>query len=195
MNGLEKEVSTTKPPSGKKGQMKARTRAAAMAVIALVITAIPLVSATAASAVSVPLFYTTNPGATCWAYSSSSVNFVVKAPTIYAIDYQPGAGNDWQWVRFRSRVVDQSGMTVQPVGAWSPWAPAYDNSPAAYSGNQTIGIVKDNPGTGYRVMIDVEWWSQTERLWAGYIPVSRYYAYAYFTSLGAWQTTGIEFSC
>jgi hypothetical protein len=137
----------------------------------------------------------TEPGATCWVYPSA-VRFVTRTtPTIYAIDYWPGYGNDWQWVHFRSRVVDNtSGVTVW-TGPWSPWAAAYDNSPATYSGQESITVMKASMSSTYRVMIDIEWWSQTERLFGRTIPIGRYWAYLYFPNLGAFQQNGIQLSC
>ncbi len=167
-------------------------RAAALPVIGLAIVVMTLVSAPAASAVSAPVAYVTEPGATCWAYPMV-VNFAVKPPTIYAIDFRSGYGNDWQWVHFRSRVVDYfTGVTVK-TGGWSDWAPAYDGSGAVYSGTQSIGVSRASLSSRYRVKVDVEWWSQTERLFAETILISQYRAYAPLGS--SYQYNGIQASC
>jgi hypothetical protein len=190
MNGVEKGISTAKPRRGTKARMTARTRAAAAALIALASAAISLIPATAASAALAPVFYPPDPGATCYV-NESAVNFVVNTPIIYAIDYHPGPGNDAQWVAFRSRVVDYwSGLTVSKSN-WSNWAVAYDNSPAVYSGHQSVQVQKTSASSRYLLEIDIEWW-QTPVPATGVIRLNRYWAYV---NLGGSPQGTVQTSC
>ena len=142
-----------------------RTVARALAVvIAALVAALSLTIGSAASAASPPRVYMYDPGATCWA-SATSPDFRVRTPVIFGIDYRTGYGNDSQWVRFKARVVhNTTGATYVP-GSWSGWSVAYDNLSAAYSGEQTVSAPRIAwSGQLFRVVVDVEWWSGSQRL-------------------------------
>jgi hypothetical protein len=169
MNGLKKRTATT-------------------AVVLALAAATMAIGATPASAVTAPVFYPATPGAACYTYGVGA-SYTVYTPTIYAVDFNAGGGNDWQWVHFRSRIVSvATGQTLQ-TGGWSAWSAAYDNFPAQYSGAQTIST--GNYQT--RVAIDIEWWSHTQALAHGTILIQSYRAFAFLS--GAWQQAGVQSNC
>jgi hypothetical protein len=117
-----------------------------------------------------------------------------RNPSIYAIDWNAGYGNDWQWVHFRERLLDNyTGVTVKTNG-WSQWSAAYDNRAAAYTGEQSIGVTRPSPASRYRLVLDVEWWTQTDRLLALTYRVNRYNTSVYLNGIG-WAPSGIQTYC
>jgi hypothetical protein len=93
----------------------------------------------------------------------------VHAPVIYAPNYTAGSGNDWRWVRFRTRLVNVYGQTVNNSMSWSPWAVAWDNSNAKFSGTQNFSF-----STTSRAQIDIQWWNSTTLLGTATWQVSLY---------------------
>ncbi|HUP16765.1 MAG TPA: hypothetical protein VM848_12035 [Acidimicrobiia bacterium] len=115
----------------------------------------------------------TEPGTSCTAYGTwPSRVAAAKSPTVGGIDYTPGLGNDSQWVRFRTRLVNSSGTYA--THRWSGWAVARDNQSAVWSGTQYLYMTGLS---SYWMMVDIEWWNSTQRLGSLTLSVSQYWTY------------------
>jgi hypothetical protein len=104
------------------------------------------------------------PGATCWVRGFPTRDVYQVTPTIYAHNYYAGAGNDAQWVHFRTKLVDTFSRQTLAYTGWSGWSKAWDNSPAPFSGQQSLRFTGRN---SFVVQVDVEWWNSTTRLGSG----------------------------
>lgn len=94
------------------------------------------------------------------------LGLTTPSPSIYARNNRYGAGNDWQWVRFRTHLQNRYTGAWSVVG-WSEWAVAYDNSPARFSSpNQGFQHLSSRYPHSYRLEVRIEWWNQTSMLGA-----------------------------
>jgi hypothetical protein len=115
--------------------------------------------------------YVNEPGAQCY------FPFGINGAYRYVLTYPPKvwafnatAYRDWNWIRFRTHVVNTVTGARTASAPWSAWSLAYDDTPAAYSGTQQLAISSGSgmdysqyPGNSI-VQIEIEWWTQTSRI-------------------------------
>jgi hypothetical protein len=126
--------------------------------------------------------YLTEPGAQC--YFPFGLNgqyryLLTRPPLVYALDTT--GSKDWNWIRFRTNVVNYwTGARIHTT-PWSEWRVAYDDAPAPFTGTQQVALTSTSgsldlaqwPGTA-RSQVEIEWWTQTNRIGGGTLEVSYY---------------------
>ena len=115
--------------------------------------------------------YSNTGSGTCWYYNAAiRLDVWATAPEVFARNFTPGGGNDWQWVRYRSFLVKLSNGSTLGSSGWSEWRQATDVAKAAFSYDPKFTNVSD----GTVIDIRVEWWNQTQMLGAAAHRISPY---------------------
>src|SRR3954451_8673690 len=105
-----------------------------------------------------------------------SFNLTVGPPVVRAHDYSPGAGNDSQWVRWKTYLITEPANTTYAEPTWSEWQKATDVTPAAFQGERGFTGAPANAHLNLSYLLDlrIEWWDAAHQLGATAHRVSDY---------------------
>ena len=146
--------------------------------------------------------YVDEPGAQC--YFPNGLNseryLITKAPRMYA--FNGSSSRDWNWVHFRIRTLNYWTGTLVSVRPWSEWKVAYDDTPAPFQANDWAPL-RANPSindftqwAGNTVsQVEMEWWTQTQRIGGATLQVSYYQMYFLPTAPSGYMQGGVSSAC
>lgn len=188
--------------------MKIRMICTALAALALAATAAGLSPGTASAAKFIAMdgnhgrAYVDEPGAMC--YFPNGLNglryLISHRPRMYAQDTT--AYRDWNWVHFRIRTLNYWTGALVSVRPWSEWKVAYDDTAAQFGADDWAPLQADPSLNDYTQwagntvsQVEMEWWTQTQRIGGATLQVSYYQTYFNPTAPSGYLQGGYSPAC
>jgi hypothetical protein len=146
--------------------------------------------------------YVDEPGAMC--YFPDGLNglrfLITYRPRMYAQD--TSSGRDWNWVRYRPRIVNYWTGALVAVRPWSEWQVAYDNTAAQFArvdwaplqASPSVNDMTQWAGNSVS-QVEMEWWTQTQRIGGATLQVSYYQTYFIPSAPAGYLQGGVNGAC